>query len=375
MARILWHGISPYHRTGYGVQCRLTAPALRDLGHKIVIAAMGDPHPEDRKHGAFDGIPIIGHAGKDFDLPRPADIRAAFGGRNPDLILILKDAWVLPGKQYQGWNAACWCAIDTHPMGQGDRRFFATSGARPVAVSKHGLAMMRAAGLRDALYVPHGIDTGFWSPGYQPAARDLLGLDRDMFIAGMNAANFGQPPRKAFAEQFAAWGRFHAKHPNSVLLAHTVPDHPEGMPLRPILAQLGIPDDAVRFGKSMFQTEVQLRSWYRSLDVLMSATYGEGFGVPIAEAISCGVPVIGTDCTAIPENIPPGGGWLVKGQRFYVPAHHAWWTVPSIAGIGTALDKAWKARGRGVRPELAAQFDHAAIARNQWKTVVEELCR
>lgn len=372
MARILWHGISPYRRTGYGVQCRLFAPLLAGLGHTVAVAQMGAAHPADIR-GEFNGIPIIGPGPGDYGLPRPAEIRAALGG-NPDLVLVLKDAWVLPPEQYRPWNTAVWCNIDCEPMGEPDLRFFHESGARPIAVSKHGYAMMRQAGLKDAAMVPHGIDTEFWTPGDKAAARKLLGLPAGVFLAGLNGMNLGTVPRKAFYEQFAAFASFHGKlQPGARLLVHSSPEHPEGINLRRVADRLGI-TDAVVFGAHTNMSELQMRSWYRSLDVLLNATCGEGFGVPIVEALACGVPVIATDCTAMTEKVLQGAGWLVGGQKFWNDHHGACWTIPAIGQITAKLAHA--AAGRA-SPQIcratAEVYDAGRIAREYWKPLIEEL--
>jgi glycosyltransferase involved in cell wall biosynthesis len=306
------------------------------------------------------------------------DIRAAFGGHNPDFILILKDAhWCAPG-QYRGWNTGNWCNIDMTPMSLADQWFFRESGALPIAVSKFGLSQMRAAGLANPAYIPHGIDCGFWAPGDQATARRLLGLPEGVFIAGINAMNLGTPGRKAFYEQFSAFASFVRQlQPEALLLAHTNPDHPEGMPLRAIVDRLGI-TDSVLWAKDMNQPEMELRNWYRSLDVLMNATYGEGFGIPVCEALACGVPVIGTDCSALTEKIPAGAGWLARGQKFWVPGerthpHGGDWTVPAIGHL-TALLAHAAARRFKPAPEYGAQWDAARITREYWKPALEELC-
>jgi len=368
MARVLWHGISPYQRTGYGVQTRLFAPLIASLGHCVAVAQMGPAHPADTR-GEFDGIPVIGPGEHDLALPPDGDIRAALGGP-PDLIVTLKDPYVLPAKQYQGRNVASLCPVDCDPMSVQDRAWFKMSGALPVAISRNGQQVIRAAGW-DPPYLPHGVDTAFWAPGDRNHARDVLGLPKDVFIAGLNAMNLGQPSRKAFYEQLSGFAMFHVKHPSSLLLAHTNPDQPEGTKLRPIVKQLGI-SDAVIFGRDMAQSETQMRTWYRSLDVLLNATYGEGFGLPVAEAVCCGVPVIGTQCSALTENIPAGGGWAVKGQRMWVPAHEACWTVPSIPGLTGALEKAFRTRLRPAAA-LAAQWDAQAIVTRYWKPFIERM--
>jgi glycosyltransferase involved in cell wall biosynthesis len=384
VARILWHGIGPWHHTGYGVLTSLFAPRLRDLGHDVVIAVMGEQQPagrnplshpgaaETRRTGLWQGMPVIGPGHTEFALPFTADIKEAFGGHSPDLVLVLKDAWVLRPHAYQQHNTAVWLFFDTDQLGVPDRQFFAESHARAVCVSLHGQAAIRAAGLSGVLHVPAGIDTGFWAPGPRDDARDLLGLPRDVFIAGIDAANIG--PRKGWGEQLAAFARFRAEHPRSLLLLHTTPEHPEGISLRDLAANLGI-TDAVAFGAHSNMKPEQMLSWYRSLNVLLQGSYGEGFGLPVTQAQACGVPVIGTDCSAISEKILPGTGWLVRGQKWWNPHHQAWWTIPNVQGLYGALRKA--ARGAHARPELIRQhalaWDADTVIREYWKPVLDEL--
>lgn len=50
---------------------------------------------------------------------------------------------------------------------------------------------------------------------------------------------------------------------------------------------------------------------YRQMDILIMPTVREGFGLSIAEAMSCGLPVVASDCSAIPELVDDGkGGFL-----------------------------------------------------------------
>ena len=377
MSRILWFGISPYRRTGYGVQTRIFAPLFRDLGHRVAIAQMGARHPADTT-ASFDGIPIIGPGPREYHLPRPAEIRGALGGE-PDLIVVLKDAWVLPPAQFKPYNVAVWLNIECDPMGVPDRVFFERSGARPVCVSRYGRAAARAAGLAP-LYVPHGIDTGFWCPGDRAAARELLRLDRGAFVAGLNGMNLGIVPRKGFYESFRAFAEFRNRlQPGALLLVHSDPEayryegDNRGVNLRRLAEVCGI-SDAVKFGAHTNMTELQMRAWYRSLDVLLNASYGEGFGVPIVEALSCGVPVIGTDCTAMPEKIPPGAGWLVTGQPFWNEVHGATWTVPSIGQITAQLAKAAAGKGSAaVCRATALAYDAEEVLSKYWEPALGEL--
>jgi len=381
MARVLWHGIGPWHKTGYGHQTALFAPLLRDLGHDVAIAYMGirgvhdkpaTAHPDAAEHlraGHWHGIPLIGPGLTEFAMPGVGDIRAAFGGHDPDLVIVLKDAWVLSPGHYARYRTALWLVFDCEPLGAPDRAFFAAAPhVVPVAASRWGQSQARKAGL-DARYVPHGIDLAAWTPGSQDDARELLGLPRGVFIAGIDAANIG--PRKGWGEQLSAFAMFHAKHRDSLLLIHSTPEHPEGINLRDLVAHLEL-EDAVKFGSQANMTQLQMLNWYRSLSVLMQGSYGEGFGLPVIQALACGVPVIGTKCSAITEKIPAGAGHLVAGQRWWNPHHQAWWTIPSVPGLVTALTKT-AARPPRPAPEHVAEYDAARVARECWKPLIEEL--
>jgi glycosyltransferase involved in cell wall biosynthesis len=388
--RILWHSPPPNVPFAYAIQTALFAPRIRDLGHEVVISQMsGSPNGGT----SYEGIPIIGNfriprkgdspqPEVSYQLPRPMEIRAAFGGREPQLVLALKDAWVLDRKSYAPRPAAVWLNFDTEggfgcgtPMGRDNLRFFRDTGARPIPVSKWALSVCRDAGFADAAYIPHGVETAQWyPPGRKDEAKTRLGIDPEMFVAGINAANMGVPPRKAFAEQFAGFAQFHVKHPRSVLLCNCLAENPDGINLRRVAAAVGlVPGRDVLFPE-VWQDATAMRSWYQALDVLLQCTYGEGFGVPLVEAHACGVPVIASRCTALTEKIRPGTGWLVGGTRWWHPNDEAWWLVPDYHQIAGALEKAARSQPQ---PDLcvqaAGEYDADRVTSEYWKPFLDSL--
>jgi L-malate glycosyltransferase len=64
--------------------------------------------------------------------------------------------------------------------------------------------------------------------------------------------------------------------------------------------------------KSLGQIQSKdMPSVYRMHDILLSPTVREGFGLAIAEAMACGLPVVASNCSSIPELIDNGkGGFL-----------------------------------------------------------------
>ncbi|MBM9614398.1 glycosyltransferase family 4 protein [Desulfobulbus rhabdoformis] len=52
---------------------------------------------------------------------------------------------------------------------------------------------------------------------------------------------------------------------------------------------------------------------YQSVDILLFPTVREGYGLAAAEAMACGLPVVATDCSSLPELIDEGqGGFLCR---------------------------------------------------------------
>jgi glycosyltransferase involved in cell wall biosynthesis len=47
--------------------------------------------------------------------------------------------------------------------------------------------------------------------------------------------------------------------------------------------------------------------WYNAADIFVYPSLYEGFGLPLLEAMACGVPVIASDTTSLPEAVGPDG--------------------------------------------------------------------
>lgn len=74
-------------------------------------------------------------------------------------------------------------------------------------------------------------------------------------------------------------------------------------------AQKNFPENTIQF--TGFVNEEQLRNYFHKTDILISPTRFESFGLVLAEAMACGIPVITTNKTAPPEFIDNEAGILL----------------------------------------------------------------
>ena len=72
-------------------------------------------------------------------------------------------------------------------------------------------------------------------------------------------------------------------------------------------------------------------------DVHCFLTHSEGFGLPAAESVACGVPTLVTDYTSLPEIVSKGGGSPIDVKAFFTFVTFE--NELAIADVGEAADK------------------------------------
>jgi glycosyltransferase involved in cell wall biosynthesis len=371
--RILWVSNAPHVGTGYGVQTRLFAPRLKELGHEVAIFGF---YGEEGGLRDWNGIPIYPKNAHPYGQDAVPTWAAHF---KADIVITLIDAWVYNPAEWKGVKWVPLYPVDTHPLDVGVGRAVSQAFAR-INFSKHGVAMTEQAGL-DTLYCPHGVETEVYKPGDQQEARKRLGWMTDRFVYGMVAANKGFPARKSFPEVLLAFAELRRKHPETLLYLHSVPDERfGGFPLANYVNMLGL-NDAVQFMNPNQATlgypDAYMCDVYNAIDVLVSPSYGEGFGVPILEAQSCGTPVITGDWTAMSEIT--FAGWKIpqsQAQPFVTP-HLSIQFKPDVEGVLACMDAAYLARNSEELAQKARSgaldYDADKITQQYWKPVLETL--
>lgn len=295
-----------------------------------------------------------------------------FGDWRPDVVLILSDftaARLLYSRFQQ--------ALDSLPVfhyvpieGGGLPPLWADLWSRmtPVAMSRFGQDQIsRLTGRRPELAY-HGVDTSVFYPvspsrplvvpkddtpgaaavtltsreacrrffGFADRARIMLRCDRNM-------------PRKRYASMLRALGPVLAARENALLVIHArgfdqggfLPDSISKMPMP---AQ----ERVVITNRPGLPREV-LAALYNAADVYVTSS-AEGFGLTIAEASACGVPVVGLDYSAVPEVIGPAGILVPVGGRYDNEYDHEWaWPDEDAFGdaVGYLLDHPARARELG----------------------------
>jgi glycosyltransferase involved in cell wall biosynthesis len=134
---------------------------------------------------------------------------------------------------------------------------------------------------------------------------------------------------------------------------------------------VGLPSDAVIFPDPVKHrygyTPQEMAVIYSSMDVLLHASYGEGFGVPAIEAQACGTRVIGSNWAATPDLLGDDS-WTVEGQPFWDEAQASFFMIPLIPSLISALREADKKRGHSeASVEFAKQFDADTVWREYWQ--------
>ena len=375
--RINWFSNSPTACTGYGNQTKLFAPRLAKLlDGGLSITAF---------YGLQSGVLNIGgiKVYPTFKHPYGQDVIGAHAAWDQaDAIISLLDIWVVqPENIPMPWFP--WFPIDHEPMPENVLRQ-ARKATKGIVMSKFGKRMADMAGL-DVWYVPHGVETNVFKPVDRDLARETLGWDKDKFIVGMVAANKGNPSRKAFCEQIAAFAALHAEHPDTLLYLHTdaglsggetvnLPKFIRRMGLEigkdvifadPYMYGLGFPDE-------------YMRDAYNAMDVLTNVSLGEGFGIPIVEAQACGTPVIVGDWTSMSELC--FAGWKVdksEAQPVYHDYFDAFQYQANAYAIADRMDKAYQARGdtamREKAREGALEYDADAVTEQYWMPALAEM--
>ncbi|NJO04914.1 MAG: glycosyltransferase family 4 protein, partial [Chloroflexaceae bacterium] len=225
--------------------------------------AVGQMHPRIRELQARPvrlDVPQVVYAPGDRFAKNSGSYRIGFTMHEADR---LPASWVAQANlMHEVWTTSTW----------GAEVFGASGVQRPISV------------------IPLGVDTEHFSPAAAP--RPLL-TERTVFLSV-----FEWGPRKGWDVLLRAYrAAFRATDPVLLLLKLDC-RQPAVNPLRAMAHLLPDPSPPVGVLYNQNLSGEQLNALYQCADCFVLPTRGEGWGMPILEAMACAVPAIATDWSA-----------------------------------------------------------------------------
>jgi len=157
--------------------------------------------------------------------------------------------------------------------------------------------------------IPHGVDQSIFFPGDRSHSRSVLGLEQESFIYLFSANGIKRNRWKDFAMMKKALTLVSEQQRKRKIIFLALGDSDE-----PIM----MGNTEIRF--MPYRSEPKsVADFYRASDVYLHASKADTFPNAVLEALSCGVPVIGTAVGGIPEQIRgwEGIGFLTKTHNRY----------------------------------------------------------
>lgn len=387
--KILFLSNAVFSPSGYGVQSK---GMLYDWVKHYDVRQLSNYGVQGRQIG-LNGLVIYPNLAGDDHGDKTA--RVIFQNWKPDLFFTLYDIWM--GAYNEGnplmpdsltsihprWIPLV--MVDHDPVPE-STAICASSAYKCISPTRWGTDQLLAKGI-DCEYIPFGINTNIWRPPKTEKIKrqQKVGLSaktipfninnqtditEDSFLIVMNGAN-KDPYRKAFMRFFIALQIFLENNPDAktdtrvyvhswMKLARDIPHgaktlQVEGYCRAPADYHMvcGVPED-----KMVERTNIA--------DLFVHPTQGGGFEIPLLEAMSCGVPVAGTDFVGIPELVK-NNGWLIPVKTKYFSALDSTQAIADEFALADIIAEAYN------KPKTAEKLGRAgrlkAIREYDWKRV------
>jgi glycosyltransferase involved in cell wall biosynthesis len=389
---LLYWGDAPTVSTGFGVVARHVLGALAQAGYTIDCLGLNClPDFPDRERFPY-AIVAAGVPGQDplgyralvrSLLARPYDLLLA----QNDLPVLHTAAAHLTALAERGASLppiACYYPVDC--MVRPDLTSMLDLADAIVTCTEHGRRETAKAliGGRAPLVIPHGVDTRAFRP-LEPRERAAASrrfraqynIDPQAMLVSSVAVN---SVRKDLARTIAAFARWSEAFPRpAVLYLHTAPVD-NGLDLLQAASASGlIVGHDVIFPDGHHVTrgipEAALNELYNASDLYFTTTLGEGWGLPITEAMAAGLPVVAPRCSALEEHGAEGRAVLYECRESVWVDNTGYRPLGLMDDIVAALARA-AAMSDGERRRMteatrayAASLDWSAVA-PRWLPVI-----
>lgn len=178
-------------------------------------------------------------------------------------------------------------------------------------ISQLGADEAKKAGVASAEHLYIGVDSVLWHPATPSERSNLrknLGFAEDEFVVLTVADNQERKNLSAGMEIVAGLKNEMPELKIKYLIV-TREDTPFGWHLRSLAETLGLSQEYIPFSKGIPSKD--LWGLYNVADVYLQPSKAEGLGMPVLEAMGCGVPCVATDTGALHELLVDKRGLLV----------------------------------------------------------------
>lgn len=316
--------------SGYGRISTEIHARLHKRGYHIMAASLGY---DGLLPATYDGSPIPYHVASMQGEPNWPDIAVSLvNAYQPDIVHVVQDA---PYAQIVRNAPIDWSRIGllvTTPVdGAPLYPAWVELGKQADAlmtISRFGVETWRKAGVKADLVRP-GInpDKFYKLPDTKRAElRQQLGIADGAFVLGVMCMNQG---RKDITGTLKAFFDFALDKPTARILLDMEAVSPAGWDIPALCEQFGWDKSKIIYrADAVAKGVTELRDRYNVLDSHSVLAFREGFGLPILEAMACGVVSIAQDWCAGTEVLEDGRGVLIPSIDYFMPS--TW---------GGALDK------------------------------------
>lgn len=320
--RLLWIGDSPTTAwTGFG---RAAFNIIRELQQRFEVHVIGttfDGCPYNRETMPYDIYPISKGVSEVLRIVQP------------DVVLAQHDPW-----HVQNWlrEAGKIPVVAIMPIdGVNCRCDYLNELAMAVWWTQWSEQEARRGGYTGpSCVVPLGVDLDIFKPADKQVSRAAIGLPSDVhdkFIVGCVARNQPRKRLDLLVHHFAEWVRSRNVD-DAYLYVQTAPTGESAYDVASLFRYEGLERRMLLVTPAIYRTlsEATQAGVYNSLDVYFTTTQGEGWCLPVMEAMACGVPCVVPQWSALAD-------WA-KDAAVFSPCGDIAGTINSFAPVsGTKI--------------------------------------
>ena len=271
---------APVGQTGYGRIGTFLAPALKNLGHDVRVIPAYPDELRVAEQRILELVNLIDDKMLDADVTirlsigSPSDILSFYGKRRVQYTMLENDR--LP----PFWVKALNTVDDVWTLSHWGKQVFENSGVK-----------------KDVKVVPAGVDLNLFNPWREPL---VPRSDKFRFICvGKYEHRKGYDVLcKAFAEEFKQNEKVEL-----IIMGDSIKMFDQGFNVYKEILNLRLPSDRAEFQivEGMLPNYSDMGRLYTSADCFVCPTRGEGWNLPLIEAMACGLPSIVTNWSAHTE--------------------------------------------------------------------------